>query len=506
MSVDKKVFCGLLLWSVAVLLLMSSDSPIHGYWDRLDSAIFYTSGKALMSGMKPYVDFADSKGLLLWVIYGVGYLLSPHTYHGVWILSCLCYCGILYYNYKTAQLVLGDVRRSVVVAMVMPFFYFQYWFHDDVRAEDFCALFVAISLYYQLRVLYNCRSATARRTDAAAAAKRTVRRTGFILGGCFMALVMIKFSIAIMQGAMLLTVAYYYLRYARRQLVPMLLWMAAGMATVALPFVIYMLMTGTFKAFITEYFVKTMMTVQTEDGVSATYLEEVSGALGTPKRLALLMALLVCGWFASRRLPYVRYAPLFASLVFFAICTRHTLFHYYNICCVFLIFLPIQFLSHAESPLRLRTMAVIAACLLGWGISENVREVSHLHKVCIWTMQTREHSHNYFTSVIDGEKPAILYLYGCDYGYGMESEALPAGKYWTYQLGTTPEMEKEHVRPLLEKRADYIIANDYERCERKGYDDERICSYGYELLCKRPYNNFRGELRENHIYVRNDLE
>lgn len=493
-TTDRIVFLFLLLWSVAVLLLMSSDSPIHGYWDRLDSAIFYTSGKALMSGMKPYVDFADSKGLLLWIIYGVGYLLSPHTYHGVWILSCLCYGGILYYNYKTAQLVLGDVRRSVVVAMVMPFFYFQYWFHDDVRAEDFCALFVSASLYLMLRVLFN---------DGRA---ENVRRVGIALGGCFIALVLIKFSIAAMQSAMILTVAYSLLRHDRSKLVPFILWTTIGAATVALPFLIYMLLTNTFSAFIAEYFINTMKTVDTEDGVSATYLEEVSEALGTPKRLALLMALFVCGWFASRRLPCVRYAPLFVSLIFFAICTRHTLFHYYNICCVLLIFLPIQFLSHSATPLRLRTMAVVAACLLGWGISENVREVSHLHKVCIWTMQTREHSHNYFTSVIDGEKPAILYLYGCDYGYGMESEALPAGKYWTYQLGTTPEMEKEHVRPLLEKRADYIIANDYERCERKGYDDERICSYGYELLCKRPYNNFRGELRENHIYVRNDLE
>ena len=146
--------------------------------------------------MRPYVDFADSKGMLLWVIYGIGYLLSPHTYYGVWVLSCLCYGGILYYNYKTAQLFLGDTRRSLAVAMVMPFFYFQYWFHDDVRAEDFCTLFVSVSLYLMLRVL--CSNGYV----------ENVRRTGLVLGGCFMALMMIKFNIAAMQATMILVIIY----------------------------------------------------------------------------------------------------------------------------------------------------------------------------------------------------------------------------------------------------------------------------------------------------------
>ena len=69
-------------WSVAVLLL-SIDSPLHGVYGHNDSAWFFMCGKAVMNGLTPYVDFTDSKDPLLWLIYGIGYLLSPRNYGAV---------------------------------------------------------------------------------------------------------------------------------------------------------------------------------------------------------------------------------------------------------------------------------------------------------------------------------------------------------------------------------------------------------------------------------------
>ena len=88
---DLRIFLLLTLWSIIVLLLMSMDSPLHHIYMRVDSAWFFMEGKAMMNGMRPYVDFTDSKGPLLWLIYGIGYLLSPRNYVGVYVLSCLCY-------------------------------------------------------------------------------------------------------------------------------------------------------------------------------------------------------------------------------------------------------------------------------------------------------------------------------------------------------------------------------------------------------------------------------
>ena len=147
MMKPRNTFLLLLGWSVAVLLLLSIDSPLHGVHGHNDSAWFFMCGKAVMNGLTPYVDFTDSKGPLLWLIYGIGYLLSPRNYVGVWILSCLAYAGTFYYNFRTAQLLLDDGRKALLVAMLMPLAYFLPWFHYEMRAEDFCNLPVSVSVY-----------------------------------------------------------------------------------------------------------------------------------------------------------------------------------------------------------------------------------------------------------------------------------------------------------------------------------------------------------------------
>ena len=69
---DKAVFGYLALFAFIILLLVSPDSYTHDVYFRVDSGCFFTAGKAWMNGMVPYIDFADSKGPLLWLIYGVG--------------------------------------------------------------------------------------------------------------------------------------------------------------------------------------------------------------------------------------------------------------------------------------------------------------------------------------------------------------------------------------------------------------------------------------------------
>lgn len=502
LTVERKIFLFLLAWSVAVLTLMSTDSPLHGPWDRCDSSWFFTSGKALMNGMRPYVDFSDSKGPLLWLFYGIGYLLSPRTYHGVWGVSCLLYAGILYYNYKTARLFLGDGRRSLAVAMVMPFFYFQYWYHDDVRAEDFCTLPVAVTLYHMLRLLTSKRERNPRGEQAGTAA-----RLGLTMGACFMALVLIKWNIALMQGTMLAVILWYYMRQDYRKVKPFMGWMAAGMAMTALPFAVYLAARGCLDAFFNEYFVNTLLTVTPEEGDQETsFMKELAWRLGTPEDLALLLALLLSGWLVSHRLPRLRYAPLMAASVFFAACSHHTLEHYYNICSVFLIFLPVHALSLKTPPLKPRFMAVLAACIIGWGILENTREDTHLYRVSVWATDTEEENFNCFSDLIQGERPRVMFLYGCDYGYGLKSGALPAGKYWSYQKGTTPEMEAEHLRLLQEGLADYVIVNNKSYCYGRGFGPRQIRSYGYEKLCDKMYVDFMGQYATACIYRRKDLK
>ena len=59
----------LLCYVVVCQMVFNIDSYLYANTGHHDSAIFFQCGKFLMNGYTPYVDFADSKGLLLWIIY-----------------------------------------------------------------------------------------------------------------------------------------------------------------------------------------------------------------------------------------------------------------------------------------------------------------------------------------------------------------------------------------------------------------------------------------------------
>ncbi len=139
--------------SFLLLLLLSPDSYFADiYALRCDSAWFFTCGKAWMEGLTPYVDFADSKGPLLWLIYGLGYLFSPVSYHGVFWLSVVAYMITLHFVWLTARLFLKP-KEAAFVLVSIPFFLFFKTYHNEVRAEDFCMPAICGGILFTCREL-----------------------------------------------------------------------------------------------------------------------------------------------------------------------------------------------------------------------------------------------------------------------------------------------------------------------------------------------------------------
>lgn len=471
MSIDRKIFCGLLLWSVAVLMLMSPDSPIHGDWNHWDSAWFFMGGKAMMNGMRPYVDFTDSKGPLLWLIYGIGYLLSPRSYTGVYVLTCFVYAGIFYYNFKTARIFLKDNLRSLMVTVLMSIPYFLYWFHYLVRAEDFATLFVAASMYYLFHLLYNFEEKT-----------YGIRSTGLVLGGSFMALLLIKYNIAAMQASMILAALWYYFREQRQFWEPVK-WLSAGTIIVALPFVVYLLTMGSLVAFFDEYFLNTFRTLDYSGGHTDSYVVEFMKSLENPARLTLLGVIIFGWWLLSKQLKHYAYVPLLTGVFFYCVATKHNIDYYDGACTIFAIYFLIGTLGGKEKPLRVVHLALAMTAILSWGVFENIRDHSDLRKVVIWNDEDEKTAYNDVYDILAiVPQPKMMNLYSGELGFGLKADALPAGKYWSYQYGSTPEMEKEHIALLKSGKADFIIVSPEEQCNAKGFTSDVIESLGY-VLC-----------------------
>ena len=451
----------LLAFSTVLLFFISPDSYLNDMHSRADSAWFFMCGKAWMNGLVPYVDFADSKGPLLWLIYGLGYLLNPTSYVGVYWISCLWYGATFFLAYKTAFLFLKDRRKSLVCTFFMALAYFNPWFHSEVRAEDFCLLFMTWSLYRVCLLMYSDRLGE----------KEELRSFG-ILGASFAALFLIKFNIAARQAVLILCARYYLIRERKSWLKPFLHGLG-GFAAVALPFVVCFLIAGIFSAFIREYILNTLHTVgeaapnETNILLSQvattnpfiTYMLEWGDVLYCPALGALLLLLVLGGLLFLRRERKYRWMPLVVSLAVFALAVRHHFLYYFNICSFLAVFLVIGIVSLFDKPLPRRAVPLAAA--VAFGIIVPFHILTANFRVLFFNDNINQRDFYKVAYVMSQvEKPRLVNAYGHEYGFGVPAGSLPAGKYWTKQNGMTEEMLDEHKALILSGKADFIILHE----------------------------------------------
>ena len=75
-----------LLISAVMIGLCSRCSPLYPFNNWNDANCFFTTGKAMFSGKVVYRDIYEQKGILLYFLYGLCYLVSNKTFLGVYIL------------------------------------------------------------------------------------------------------------------------------------------------------------------------------------------------------------------------------------------------------------------------------------------------------------------------------------------------------------------------------------------------------------------------------------
>ncbi len=110
------LFLYCLLTAAVMITLCSRSSPLYPFNDWNDTNCFFTVGKAMMNGRVVYRDIYEQKGVLLYFLYGLGWLLSHRSFLGAWVLECLCFAAFLRTAALTAE------KRGVLrsFCLVMP--------------------------------------------------------------------------------------------------------------------------------------------------------------------------------------------------------------------------------------------------------------------------------------------------------------------------------------------------------------------------------------------------
>ncbi len=474
---NSKVLLMLVCWSFLILLFLSPDSPLFNTCHHIDSAWFFMEGKALMNGLRPYVDFSDCKGPLLWLIYGLGYLMSPRNFLGMYIIGSLFYTATLFFNYKTASIFLKSDATALAATLPMIFVYFFPWFHYEVRSEDLMLLFISISIYILFKRLYGPKDCLNDKGDF------------LTLGACFMALTLIKYNISAVQGVIVL-IAFWDQYKRKASVAKAFIWVAIAGVVVAVPFMAYLWYTDTLGAFVQDYFVVAFQVVAEENSDSLTYANDLKGVIEDNRKIIFILAILVGGILLGSRMKRYKFVPVVIGLLFVAVATRHNVWnYYYGVCFVFIIYLFIYTLMFKKKWMRrvayiLLTGYVVLTCIYGNLI------VGELRQITIFTQNPDKQAFMDICDVMKGTRHARLLNYECnEFGFDIPYEALPAGNQYACQNGATPEMMRDHKKILTDRRADFVVTYCREDQTEKFFVLKEIEEAGYTLRKRCIYMN-----------------
>ena len=400
---------------------------MHPYGVRYDSSWFFTCGKAWAEGLTPYVDFADSKGPLLWLIYGLGYLLSPTSYHGVFWLSVLAYAIAFAFIWRTSRLFV-DKREALLVLCAMPLFLFFITYHNEVRAEDFCMPAICGGIYF---------TCSAMRPGG-----DKLSKDAFLLGICMAYCLLIKWNIFFMMGGMALLVAGVSLC---RKSFSGIGYGLLGMAAFLVPFFVYFLWAGNLQAFIQEYFVNTLQI--TDRNLFRSF----------PRDKVVITAMLVSLVFFCRHF-CVSYWFLLAFFPFICFLMLRSVFlHYFATAMPFTMFALI-FVANKLSAIIAKLPRSFFGVLLIMVYCGALRFNFHPTYLPMSThpMQIRKAVMDYMTKK---ERPKIMFTDG-DGGQGLCARAIPACKYWAQQKDASQQMKAAREQAVRERKADFIVVTN----------------------------------------------
>lgn len=143
-----KIFLFCFFLSFFILLFTSKCSFLYPFNDWVDANAFFTVGKSMFHGVIPYRDLFEQKGLLLYFIYGIGYLISNTSFLGVFFLEVLFWTIHLYFVYKIILLFLKEKNAYILLPLYMVTLCVSRAFVHGGGAEEFCLPFFSITLYY----------------------------------------------------------------------------------------------------------------------------------------------------------------------------------------------------------------------------------------------------------------------------------------------------------------------------------------------------------------------
>ncbi len=145
------MLCAILLTAILFVAFFSkSTSPLYGY-RFIDSDIFRYMGYAMLHGKIPYTDLFDHKGLLLYWINALGYLI--HSEYGIFTLQILAFAATLYVWHRMLGKECQEWRKWLILFASL--LGLGAYYEDGNLAEEWSLLFISLPIMLWLEATKN---------------------------------------------------------------------------------------------------------------------------------------------------------------------------------------------------------------------------------------------------------------------------------------------------------------------------------------------------------------
>lgn len=139
--------------STISITICSKNSPLYSFNDWVDAHAFFTMGKGIFNGKIPYKDLFEQKGPLLYLIYGIGYLINHQSFIGIYIIEIIFFTVFLYYCFKIANYYVKNTYSLCIVMITASLITSSTAFVQGGSAEELCLPFIAISTYHFIKII-----------------------------------------------------------------------------------------------------------------------------------------------------------------------------------------------------------------------------------------------------------------------------------------------------------------------------------------------------------------
>lgn len=263
----------LTVFSFVLMLFCTKSSPLFAFNDWYDANVYFTMGKGFVNGRVPYVDLIDNKGPLLYLIYGVAWMIDNTGFFGVYLFQSLFVAVSVIFTYRLARLFVENVQTAFFVALCSPmpmllnrFYAVGYDFGGGGPDEICRALMIAALFYF---TLYYVKPEEYKPLHT------------LILGCLFTGVFLIKFNLTVFWAGFLLTIAFELIY--KKKFAFLLRHIAAfvsGAAVTALPYLIYGAVTGSLGSFVNTYFLYNWLYVNPSNNPAIKAVESLISAVG----------------------------------------------------------------------------------------------------------------------------------------------------------------------------------------------------------------------------------